>query len=181
MIGREEGVENQSLDRPRMMTTDTEMITSMDRGVDDDDRSMVTTTEAETTTSNAYGIENDEPLECVDCKKHFKNILGLKIHQGRICRKKTTKRGSSDRKTRSKSSQDPNHRGLVTATPESQNLQCSPLNESSDKKEKILWPTSAEKNKWKEFESTVCKKLKDTKGTTEKLVILASTIYGVGQ
>ena len=138
MIGREEGVENQSLDRPRMTTTATEMVTSIDRGVDNDDRPMVTNTEAEMTTSNAYGIENENPLECVDCKKHFKNILGLKIHQGRICRKKTMKRGSSDRKTRSKSSQDPNHRGSITATPESQNLQTSPPNESSGKKEKIL-------------------------------------------
>ena len=140
MIGREEGVENQSIDRSRMTTTETEMTMSTERGVGNDDRTMMMTTEMDMTTSNA--IENSNSLECDVCKKHFKNIRGLKIHQGRICRNKTKKRGSPDRKTRSKSSQDANHRGLITATPESEIVQIPSPNESLGKKEKImpLWP-----------------------------------------
>ena len=137
MIGREEGVENQSLDRSRLTDSGTEMVMSMDRGIDIDDRIMVTDTEAEMITSNANGRDIDNSVECADCKKHFKTIQGLKIHQGRVCRNKTKKRGSSDRKTRSKSSQDANHSGLVTATPKSQTRQVSSQNESSGKKEKI--------------------------------------------
>ena len=182
MIGREEGVENQSPDRPRMTTTETEMITSTDRECGNDDRPTMMDTETNMTTSNAYEVENGNPLECAVCKRYFKNTRGLKIHQGRICKNKMKKRGSSDRKTRSKSTQDSNHSGLVYATPESESMQVPSTNESSGKKEKILWPSSVEKKKWKEFETAVCQKLKKSRGSTEeKLSTLASTIYDIGQ
>ena len=86
MIDREGGVENQS---------------------NRDNQDMDLETKIGLTQWNSEGIENS--FECRQCYKAFGSDIGLKIHQGKTCKKKTKQCRSSDRQTRSKSSQEANH------------------------------------------------------------------------
>ena len=97
--GREEGVENQSPDRLLMTTQETELTTSFASDLENT---------AETT-----------QFECIDCQKSFGSLRGLKIHQGKVCKKQKKQCKPLGYKTRSKSSRDENHSGEIMATAES--------------------------------------------------------------
>ena len=78
---------------------------------------------------------------------------------------------SSDYQTRSKSSQEAHHSGMVIATANSTIAPTGTQSGNSPaKKSKILWPASNEKKKWKLLEDEVLLKIKKVKGSvTNKL------------
>ena len=82
---------------------------------------LTTTTEMETTTSKAIeqSINVRTQLECEFCNRKFKNSKGLKTHQGKVCKKRTKQCTSSDYQTRSKSSREAHHSGMILAAAES--------------------------------------------------------------
>ena len=80
-------------------------------------------------TDNDQGMERTRLTEqrvntvCVQCNREFGTLHGLKVHQGKTCLKKKRQCGSSDRKTRSKSSQDENHSGSIMVSVNSPSTQ----------------------------------------------------------
>lgn len=117
-------------------------------------------------TDNDQGMERTRLTEqrvntvCVQCNREFGTLHGLKVHQGKTCLKKKRQCGSSDRKTRSKSSQDENHSGSIMVSvnsPSTQALSEADLqtHESGARRPKILWPAANEKTKYKVLEDKV--------------------------
>ena len=86
-----------------------------------------------------------------ECNKTFGSDRGLMIHQGNVYKKQPMQCGPSDRKTRSKSSQEANHSEEINATAEACLIQPNEINgncvsENSTKRPKILlWPAASEK------------------------------------
>ena len=149
------------------------------------DRLLVTDKETELTMSIATEQDgNNESavttqFECVVCQRSFDTLIGLKIHQGRVCMKQKRQRLSSDYQTRSKSSQEANHSGMIITTVDPVNV---PAVNLAEKKPKVVWPASNNKKAWKEFEVDVLKKTKKMKGTTaEKLKFFEDCIYSTGK
>ena len=144
--------------------------------------------------------ENDQSMErtrqteqrvntvCVQCNREFGTLHGLKVHQGKTCLKKKRQCGSSDRKTRSKSSQDENHSGSIMVSvnsPSTQALSEADLqtHESGARKPKILWPAANEKTKYKALEDKVMKIVREERkndtmgGAKESLGRFSEIIY----
>ena len=93
------------------------------------------------------------PTTCDVCHRTFGTVRGMKIHQGKVCRKKTTTQGRpSGRQTRGGTSQDTNHSGdAATPVPDPS----IPAQESGDdtvledegrqgQKLKVLWQAARE-------------------------------------
>ena len=138
----------------------------------------MTTTETNMTTSMDSGFDRNS-FECESCQKAFTTHRGLLIHQGRICNKKSKQCRSSDRKTRSKSSQESNHSGTISTSAEAPT--CNELPADVAKKPKIEWPLAKDTKRWKELEAEVLKRTKRAKGTAaEKLEKLSTAIYDTG-
>ena len=110
-----------------------------------------------------------ESSEHYCCGRWFATERGLKIHQGKVCKRKMVqKRRVETRQSCGSVSQDENHSGT----------QAIFVPDVGAKKEKIKWPQANEKQQWNEFESSVLKLIKGSKKTTEeRLEQLASTIY----
>ena len=127
--------------------------------------------------------------ECSRCVKTFGTLHGLRIHQGKTCMKKSKQCSSSERKTRSKSSQEQNHSGLITASATTSVMQelreqeIAPQVEGA-RKPRVLWPAANEKAKYKILEEKVCEKIKHKnldEGTVhEALIQLETTTYDTG-
>ena len=95
---------------------------------------------------------------------------------------------STDCKTRSKSSQDDNHSGAISAsvdcpsTPSQSEVE-QQTQEPGVRKLKILWPAANKKAQYRTLEEKVQKKLKETKknsstgDTKEMLSVFANSIY----
>ena len=90
---------------------------------------------------------------CDVCHRTFGTVRGMRIHQGKVCRKKTKTQGRpSGRQTRGGTSQDTNHSGdAATPVPDPS----IPAQESGDdtvledegrqgQKLKVLWPAARE-------------------------------------
>ena len=60
--------------------------------------------------------QRQNSFSCEQCNKYFSTFRGLRIHQGKTCKKKERHCRSKDRKTRSQSSRDENHSGVITAS-----------------------------------------------------------------
>ena len=58
-------------------------------------------------------------LMCGQCDRKFDTWQGLRVHQGKVCMRKRRQCRSTDRKTRSKSSQDDNHSEAISASVDS--------------------------------------------------------------
>ena len=98
MIVREGGVEEQS--------------TRIDHT--DDDHDMTRTRDLDTERNSGNG----NSLRCELCSRTFGSLHGMRVHQGKTCMRKN-KQGRSEvsvRKTRSKSTQEENHSGMINAT-----------------------------------------------------------------
>ena len=112
-------------------------------------------------TMNEHRPEEDS-FECTHCYKTFVTLRGLRVHLGKVCRKKNKQCRSSDRKTRSKSSQEEHHSGLIDASvssPSNQRGEDFIIDEVSVRRQKVLWPAANDKDKYKKFEEKVCEEL----------------------
>ena len=125
-----------------------------------------------TETDNGNGQPNT--YEC--CGKVFISLHGLRIHQGKVCKKKgTQQRRCQNHESCDLSLQDDNHSG-TNVTVESEER------EWSEKKPKVKWPKSNEKNSYEEFDIEVNKMVSKFQGSAEeKLEMLAETIYQQGK
>ena len=110
------------------------------------------------------------------------------MHQGKVCVRKRRQCRSTDRKTRSKSSQDDNHSGAVSASADSPSTPSQSeveqqTQEPGVRKPKILWPAASEKAKYRTLEEKVQKNLKEAKKNSnrgdakEMLSVFANSIY----
>ena len=134
------------------------------------------------------------------CGRPFGSLRALRIHQGKTCMRKR-KCGSSDRKTRSKSSpQDENHSGMICTSPDiplvqevveqEREPQEREPQEEGLRKPKILWPAANEKAKYRGFEEKAIERLnqkesewlkrEERKSTKERLNQLSATVYDTG-
>ena len=134
------------------------------------------------------------------CGRPFGSLKALRIHQGKTCMRKR-KCGSSDRKTRSKSSpQDENHSGMICTSPDiplvqevveqEREPQEREPQEEGLRKPKILWPAANEKAKYRGFEEKAIERLnqkesewlkrEERKSTKERLNQLSATVYDTG-
>ena len=122
--------------------------------------------------------ENTNNHLCKQCNKSFGTNRGLKIHQGKKC-KKDERRRSPDRKSCNRPTQESNHSGQVQVTAQPSTQEAS--NEVK-RKPKIAWPAAKEKASYRRFEEAVCKKIYKMKGTVqERLKRLSNTIYETGK
>lgn len=120
----------------------------------------------------------------------YVTLRGLRIHQGKTCKKKDRHCRSTDRKTRSKSSLDENHSGLISASVDPDLNE--PLfvteqepHEKGTKRPKVFWPAANEKEKWQTLEERVkikyrekCREMESVEAK-DYLVTFADTIYEV--
>ena len=90
------------------------------------------------------------PTTCDVCHRTFSTVPGMKIHQGKVCRKKTKTQGRpSGRQTRGGTSQDTNHSGDA-ATPVSDSSTPAQVSgddsalEDEGRRSKVLWPAAKE-------------------------------------
>ena len=99
------------------------------------------------------------------CGKDFDTYQGLRIHQGKVCKKKkgSQQRRSVDHKTRSEFPQEENHSGDHSIVEEDK-----PGKEYHDKKSKIKWPKANDTAKYEKFDIEVAKIVSRYKGSTEK-------------
>ena len=114
--------------------------------------------------------QRQNSFSCEQCSRNFGTLRGLKVHQGKTCKKKSRPCRSSDRKTRSQSSQDKHHSGLMVASvdstsSQSQNEEDQQPQEESARRPKVLWPAANEKKKYQAFEDKV--KQRFTEATEE--------------
>ena len=103
--------------------------------------------------------QRQNSFSCEQCNRNFGTLRGLKVHQGKTCKKKNRPCRSLDRKTRSQSSQDKHHSGLISASVDStsnqsQNEDQQPQEESA-RRPRVLWPAANEKEKYEAFEDKV--------------------------
>ncbi|XP_035826308.1 uncharacterized protein LOC106012167 [Aplysia californica] len=117
--------------------------------------------------------ENQEnSFMCEQCYRKFDTWRGLRVHQGKVCLKKRRQCRSSDCKTRSKSSQDENHSGAISASVDSpftlSQQEMEQQTEPGLRKPRILWPAANEKAKYKTLEEEVQKKLKEVKKSSNR-------------
>ena len=97
------------------------------------------------------------------CGKVFRSYQGLRIHQGKVCKRKEAQhRRSADRQTIGSVPQEANHSGK-DPTLEQRNA----TEGIGDRKPKIKWPKASETAKYKQFDEDVNKMLMKMKGTTE--------------
>ena len=113
----------------------------------------------------------------------------MRVHQGKACLKERRQCGSTDRKTRSKSSQDENHSGSITVSVHSpldqtqSDAEQQQTQEPGTRKPRVLWPAANEKEKYKALEDKVMKKLKEAKKNSTRgdakvmLDVFANIIY----
>ena len=87
---------------------------------------------------------------CDVCHRTFGTVRGMRIHQGKVCRKKTKTQGRpSGRQTRGGTSQDTNHSGDA-ATPVSDSSTPAQVSgddsalEDEGRRSKVLWPAAKE-------------------------------------
>ena len=157
MIDREGGVENQS------------DMTQTGNGLETDSGQPKRTSE-----------HMNNSLDCDVCQRSFASIRGLRIHQGKVCKKKSKQCRSPDRQTRSITSQESNHSGLLDTTADASSVVEVPI-ESLVKKQKILWPAANDKASYQKLEDLVFKRMYKKKGSTsEKLKALSQCIYEAG-
>ena len=102
MVDREGGVENQ----PNIVTHVEDIGTNLDNPTMNSDEEISQQEEQNTNTN-----------ECVVCHKSFETARGLRIHEGRVCKKRTQCILRSY-KTRSQSTQEANHSGVTMETAE---------------------------------------------------------------
>ena len=118
---------------------------------------------------NGPNKDNDkEKYKC--CGKQFATLRGLKIHQGKVCKRKETirQRGQEHRKTSGETPPETNHSGSK-ATVES-------------RRKKIKWPKACDNKEYKKFDDEVYAIVQKHKGTIEqRLAGLAETIYNEGE
>ena len=107
------------------------------------------------------------------CDRWFATERGLKIHQGKVCKRKVVEeRRVATRQTCGSDSQVNNHSG--------EHAMLAPV--VGMKKQKIKWPQANEKQQWNELESEVLKLMKGSKKSTEeRLELLAEVIYKEGE
>ena len=91
------------------------------------------------------------PTTCDVCHRTFGTVRGMRIHQGKVCRKKTKTQGRpSGRQTRGGTSQDTNHSGDAATPVSDPSIHAQ---ESGDdnvledegrqgQKLKVLWPAA---------------------------------------
>ena len=123
--------------------------------------------------------DNGQQKKYKCCGKAFASLRGLKIHQGKVCKRKkdAQQRRSVDRETFGGNPQESNHSGNEP-TPE----QLNATKNIGDRKPKIKWPKANETAVYEKFDEDVNKLLMKSKGTTEeKLEKLAATIYEEGK
>ena len=89
-------------------------------------------------------------MTCDVCHRTFGTVRGMRIHQGKVCRKKTKTQGRpSGRQTRGGTSQDTNHSGDA-ATPVSDSSTPAQVSgddsalEDEGRRSKVLWPAAKE-------------------------------------
>ena len=123
---------------------------------------------------------------CGQCDRKFDTWQGLRVHQGTVCMRKRRQCRSTDRKTRSKSSQDDNHSGAISASVDSpstpsQSKAGQQTQEPGVRKPKILWLAANEKEKYKTLEEKVqkkeAKKNSSRPDAKETLSVFANGIY----
>ena len=111
-----------------------------------------------------------------------------KLQQERVGMKKRRQCRSTDRQTRSKSSQDENHSGEINALVDSTSTQTESDVDQQElvaRKPRILWPAANEKAKYKELEDKVLTKLEEAvknsnRGDAKELLgVYAGIIYEV--
>ena len=110
------------------------------------------------------------------CGKMFASHRGLRIHQGKKCKRKTTaqQRRSEDCKTTGRIPQEANHSGNDPALEQTKKT-------IGERKPMIRWSKANEAALYKQFDEEVNRKLIKMKGTTDqKLEKLAGTIYEEG-
>ena len=97
-------------------------------------------------------------MTCDVCHRTFGTVRGMRIHQGKVCRKKTKTQGRpSGRQTRGGTSQDTNHSGDA-ATPVSNSSTPAQVSgddrtlEDEGRKPKVLWPAAKERLLYQEYE-----------------------------
>ena len=120
-------------------------------------------------------IGNRKTYEC--CGKVFETHQGLRIHQGKVCRKKGAReRRSTDRQTESLIPPENNHSGN-DSTQGQMNAEIS----IGERKPKVKWPKANQTAEYNRFDEEVNKRLMKAKGSTEeKLENLAKVIYEEG-
>ena len=118
---------------------------------------------------------NRKTYEC--CGKVFKTHRGLRIHQGKVCRKKDAlQRRSTDRQTESLIPPENNHSGN-DSTHGQTNAEIS----IGERKPKVKWPKANQTAEYNRFDEEVNKRLMKARGSTEeKLENLAKVIYEEG-
>ena len=122
-------------------------------------------------TANRNGPNKDDDKEKYQCcGKFFDTERGLKIHQGKVCKRKekVQHRGQQGHKTSGETPPDSNHSGSNT-TVETQ-------------KKKIKWPKACDTKEYEKFDEEVNALVGKHKGTIEqRLASLAETIYNEGE
>ena len=137
---------------------------------------------------------SDSQLSC--CGKNFKNIHGLMIHRGKVCRKKCSdavrrystrqkeikgdvqlrcERGKQNKTSVGNSPED-NHSGATdTANTDADFEDCEA------KLPKILWPNASEKTEYQRFEDSVMTKVQKKGNPKDRLKSLSKAIYETGK
>ena len=167
MIVREGGVEEQS--------------TRIDQT--DDDHDMARTRDLDTEKNSGNG----NSFRCELCSRTFGSLHGMRVHQGKTCKRKNKQGGSevSVRKTRSKSTQEENHSGMINASANDSNIQVENCADQTlggvGGKPRVSWPAAKETEKYKTFEEKVLQKFKedakDLNTIQEHLILFTKVIY----
>lgn len=132
--------------------------------------------------------QRENSFDCAQCSRSFGTLQGLRVHQGRTCMKKSRQCRSTDRKTRSKSSQDENHSGSINVSVDSPSSQVQSdadqqAQESSARRPRILWPAANQKEKYKALEEKAKERFKEKQKNAsswdakELLSVFADAIY----
>ena len=110
----------------------------------DDDNDTTRTRDLDTERNSGNG----NSFRCELCSRTFGSLHGMRVHQGKTCMRKN-KQGRSEvsvRKTRSKSTQEENHSGMVNATANDSDMQVENVADQTLEdvggKPRVLWPGS---------------------------------------
>ena len=149
------------------------------------------------TTMMTNAQEKDIARTCSWCGKQLKNEKGVRIHQGRMgCKpsSRLTQRTGTPGETEKEQGQDTHHsaqslHASVESEVSSGELETTAATEApivkdtaDDQKDRVRWPTTAEKNAWQAFDEDADRILEVTlAGSTDKKIRTMSTIiYSMG-
>ena len=115
------------------------------------------------TSQNSDFKDVTQSTTCDVCHRTFGTVRGMRIHQGKVCRKKTKTQSrpepsGSGRQTRGGASPETHHSGadaphVSESSPAQPSSISNPLDEG--RRPKVLWPAAKEKQLYQEYEDQV--------------------------